>query len=67
MRLLQGVDTLVTAAGRVIGDRSPAISRAAHREIFDAVRGHDADRAERLMREHLESVSAYLREAPADE
>jgi len=41
------------------------VAVASHREIVDALEGHDADRAERLLAEHLREGERVMREALA--
>jgi GntR family transcriptional regulator, transcriptional repressor for pyruvate dehydrogenase complex len=60
MRLIESLRGVLSATGSVLSEHERGASLEAHRALARAVLDRDAEKAERLMREHLEDVSRRL-------
>jgi DNA-binding FadR family transcriptional regulator len=65
VNLLEGLNDLIEATGRLIGAERRGVSLEAHRAILVALSERDAPRSEQLMREHLEDVNRRVAAATA--
>ena len=65
VNLLEGLNDLIEATGRLIGAERRGVSLDAHRAILGALADRDAPRSEQLMRQHLEDVNERIFAATA--
>lgn len=60
-RLVESLRDLMSATGHVLGEHERGGSLKAHQDLVKAVMERDAEKAERVMRKHLQDVASRLR------